>query len=295
MEVTLASLLKLHLLITCCYGQLPVQTPPKTTPSALPQNGGNCHSGLVEEYKQDIILLLQTTVDLRFFSQNQSTCGCGNSNWTRVVNLDLTHSAGDCPSGWTLYPSPRSCGRNRTQLEASAIFAVQGKTYSRVCGKVLAYQKGHTDAFGASGIRSLGGIGGVYMDGVSLTHGLRTSRTHIWSFATGAYASGDTRIPTCPCSDSTPWPGTVPSFIGDSYSCETGNPGPSFSSGTVYIDDPLWDGKGCGPSSTCCQQPPYFCASLPQATTDDLELRIMTDELASGEDIRVFAVELYVK
>ena len=32
----------------------------------------------------------------------------------------------------------------------------------------------------------------------------------------------------------------------------------------VFMDDPLWDGEGCGGSSTCCSfnTPPYFCQHL---------------------------------
>jgi hypothetical protein len=42
-----------------------------------------------------------------------------------------------------------------------------------------------------------------------------------------------------------------------------------------YYDDPLWDGEGCGPISTCCRfnNPPWFSKSLPKPTTDDLEVR----------------------
>ncbi len=287
----------LLLLATCCYGQPPIQIPPKTTlPDILPQDGNSCFSSLLmAQHKQDILLLLQTTVNLRFFSPSSSTCGCGGADWIRVASLDMTQPTTVCPSGWTLYPSPRSCGRNSTQLQALATFTTQGRTYSHVCGKVLAYQKGHPDAFGASVIRSLSGIDGVYMDGVSVTHGSTTRRTHVWSFSAGAYAKGDIRIPTCPCSNSDPHPATVPTFVGDKYFCETGNSGSSFSSTTVYHNDPLWDSKGCGPNSMCCEHPPYFCSSLPQATSDDLEVRIISDELASGEDTRVFVVELYTK
>ena len=43
-----------------------------------------------------------------------------------------------------------------------------------------------------------------------------------------------------------------------------------------YPDDPLWDGVGCGPTSTCCSfnNPPWFCKQLPQPTTDNIELRL---------------------
>ena len=68
---------------------------------------------------------------------------------------------------------------------------------------------------------------------------------------------------------------TVPSFVGNSYFCATGSrdsPG-----NTVLYNNPLWDGVGYTGSNTCCQfnQPPWFCRTLPTATSDDLEVRIL--------------------
>ena len=40
----------------------------------------------------------------------------------------------------------------------------------------------------------------------------------------------------------------MPSFIGNDYFCESGNPDPNGNVPVLfYADDPLWDGKGCGP------------------------------------------------
>ena len=71
----------------------------------------------------------------------------------------------------------------------------------------------------------------------------------------------------------------IPSFIGNDYFCETGVPPgqiQSFSGGhrTFHANDPLWDGGGCDPTSTCCtfNNPPWFCKQLPpRSTNDDLE------------------------
>ena len=40
--------------------------------------------------------------------------------------------------------------------------------------------------------------------------------------------------------------------------------------------DPLWDGQGCGPTSSCCtfNSPPWFNVTLPFPTTDNIEVRI---------------------
>ena len=158
-----------------------------------------------------------------------------------------------------------------------------------MCGRVNAFQRGSTDAFYNSIEGRDPGLEGVYVDGVSLTHGDAGSRQHIWTFVAALYEmdpSYSTRW-VCPCTNTDfAWPHQVPAYIGNDYFCDTGNPGPAFSLTTVYTEDPLWDGEGCGPTSTCCQfnTPPWFCTTLPQPTTDDIELRICGVEGASNED-----------
>ena len=62
----------------------------------------------------------------------------------------------------------------------------------------------------------------------------------------------------------------------------------------MHTDDPLWDGQGCGRTSTCCEfnNPPWFCKQLPQSTTNDIELRICGDEVASN---LIEHVEIYIR
>jgi hypothetical protein len=161
---------------------------------------------------------------------------------------------------------------------------------------VVAYQRGDPEAF-SNGANH--GLEVVYLDGVSLTHGAAGSRQHIWSFAVAEGATGQSSGNVCPCTTNTNWPHQLPSFIGNNYFCDTGNPGPGESATAVYSDDPLWDGEGCGPTNTCClfNTPPWFCTALPQPTTDDLELRICSNGPGSGgnEDILVNLVDIYAK
>ena len=91
----------------------------------------------------------------------------------------------------------------------------------------------------------------------------------------------------------------IPSFVGQNYFCESGLTqysdginGPLFSNG-----DPLWDGQGCGPTSSCCtfNSPPWFNVRLSSPTTDDIEVRICGDEGIGNEDTPVQLIELYVK
>ena len=66
---------------------------------------------------------------------------------------------------------------------------------------------------------------------------------------------------------------------------------------TIFYPEPLWDGDGCGPTSTCCEfnNPPYFCKQLPEATTDDIEVRICASESLDLEDTLIDLVEVFVQ
>ncbi len=138
-------------------------------------------------------------------------------------------------------------------------------------------------------------IDDVYVDGVSLTHG-QNPRKHIWTFA-NAVDEMRSNLYVCPCTKiDTPYTGVVPPFIGNDYFCDTGSR--THYGRHFYSEDPLWDGAGCGGTSTCCQfnNPPWFCKQLPQSTTDDIELRLCANTSpVDNEDIAIETVEMYVK
>jgi len=77
-----------------------------------------------------------------------------------------------CPSNWNTYNDNgiRGCNRrSQTNTCDSVVFPVV-ETYTRVCGKVLAYMRGDPDAF----LNSIVGINSIehsYVDGVSVTYG----------------------------------------------------------------------------------------------------------------------------
>ena len=93
---------------------------------------------------------------------------------------------------------------------------------------------------------------------------------------------------TCPCTNNqySSWPFYIPEFVGKSYFCDTGNRGDGVAT-TYYSNDPLWDGKGCGPFSNCCQfnSPPWFQTALPQTTSDDIELHLCFSLDSGDEDV----------
>ena len=233
---------------------------------------------------------------------NQSPCVCGGSGeWSRIAYLDMNDTTQQCPSNWSLITSPvRGCGRITSSCN-SAIFPVNGRTYSHVCGRVIAYQRGSTEAFWHS-VLFQRNLSDVYIDGVSLTHGVSGTRHHIWSFASALYEQDPNYRTqyTCACTNTNyNWTHSTPSFVGNDYFCDTGNPGPGFREGMYYYPDidPLWDGEGCGPNNTCCEfnNPPWFCKTLPQPTSDDIELRICGSDLTRNEDVIISLVDINVQ
>ena len=221
---------------------------------------------------------------------------CYNSTggWMRVAHLNMTDPNQHCPSGFRLITSPkRTCGTPGSRC-VSTTFPLNGVKYSRVCGKIIGYQYSTIDAFDPYYLDHSRTIDGQYVDGVSLTHG-QTPRKHIWTFA-AAHDEIRSNQWVCPCTkNNTDFSGVVPPFIGQDYFCDTGSTYQV--QAQFYHADPLWDGSGCGSTSSCCgfNNPPWFCKQLPQSTTDDIELRACTDEVSSNEYLALETVEIYVQ
>ena len=147
-----------------------------------------------------------------------------------------------------------------------------------------------------------GSINTLYVEGVSVTHG--NPRQHIWTFANGLDEQGIYRpcnhqyyVSICPCVNRSTDGSYVPSFVGQNYFCESGivQWNGVEHSGVLWSDgDPLWDGQGCGPTSSCCtfNSPPWFNVRLSPPTTDYIEVRICSDD-GVGSDSPIQLIELY--
>ena len=220
---------------------------------------------------------------------------CSGPGWRRVAFINMTDTSYNCPTGLNLTSySKRTCGRSHTTGGrcSSTTFSVGGLPYSRVCGRIRGYQFGATNAF----YYYTQGIDSFYVDGVSLTHGGAGRRQHIWTFATGA-TEVSTSVPSSDCPCDTGNYDRVPAFVGNDYFCESGLHSAWNFQYVLYPSDVLWDGQDCTSTSTCCQlnNPPWFTKNLPNATTDDIELRICTNYEPSVEDIPLELIELYVQ
>ena len=217
----------------------------------------------------------------------------------QVAGVNMTVANSQCPSGLELITSPkRLCRRRNSGGGCSSVtFNLHNIPYSTVCGRVIGYQYYSPDAFSPFRVNQQLTIDGLYVDGVSLTYG-STPRQHIWTFAAALDEVPGHNADSCHCTNSkahVAFTGVIPPFIGDDYFCETGSR-VSFQS-RWYLDDPLWDGEGCGRFSSCCDRDnrPWFCKELPANTTDDIELRVCLDSSRSDEEVGLEIIELYVQ
>ena len=254
---------------------------------------------IVERIRQDINSLINDSVlPTLGTGPGYGACGCGGPGWRRAAYLNMSDPTQTCPPAWELITTPRrSCGRPSNAGDRtcySAMFPAEGIQYSQVCGRIIGYQVGEPQAFYLENTGSPQTIDGPYVDGVSLTYG--NPRKHVWTFANALdeLTTGINPTSRCTCDDPSR-PNPAPSFVGNNYFCETGaNRG--WRSGIFHADDPLWDGQGCGPTSTCCtfNNPPWFCKELPQSTNDDLEVRLCSRSGVSLENTPIGLIEIYV-
>ena len=126
------------------------------------------------------------------------------------------------------------------------------------------------------------------MDGISLTHG--NPRQHIWTFAVALDRQSDNMDSKCPFLFNR----TLPPFVGEDYFCDAGNED-FMDSETGLQTDPLWDRAQmeCVCRGGASVNPPWFYKQLPQATTDDIEMRVCKDE--NGENIALTEIDIYVR
>ena len=220
--------------------------------------------------------------------------------WMKIADINMTKTAAKCPNGLeqTTQSSKTLCRRASSSGGCSSIvFSTHGVPYTKVCGRVIGYQYYSPDAFYSFYTYQSYTIDNQYVDGVSITQ-KTTPRQHIWTFAAGSDEVPSNNKYSCPCTNSLSFvgfTGLIPEFVGNDYFCETGTHVSATSQ--YYFNDPLWDGKGCGRFSTCCDggKKPWFCKELPEAVENDIEVRVCRDSHRSNEDILIEIIELYVQ
>ena len=172
---------------------------------------------------------------------------------------------------------------------ASAQFYMKEVNYQHICGQAKGYQKGGVYAFQVK----MQFIDDAYINGISITVG--SPRKHVWTYAAGLSDDyDDNGNNNCPCAIH---PGPLqPAFVGNHYYCKSGNVG-FRELDCYYINDPLWDGAGCGTGNGCCAQigMPWFYRKLSVSIAEDFEVRICKENIHQDEDIAVEQIELFIR
>jgi len=230
--------------------------------------------------------LVDTSVPLVEFGTDASTrdAVADGGGWRLVELLDPAKDG--CPAPWTFFSTPVGCGVHSPPAcgeNFSSRSFDPGGTYQEVRGFVQGVQYKSTDAFAPPGTHQ--DIDQAYVDGVSITVG--SPRRHVWTFASGLFAK-KTGGNSCPCHGGS----SPPAFVGQAWTCDSGNFDASYSS-KWYTAEPLWDADSQGPGCKSPPQPGWFEVKLASPTTDAIEVRILFE--GCDENVAITALELWVR
>lgn len=207
------------------------------------------------------------------------SAACGTfTEWTEVAKIDVS-TGSECPSGWN-----RSSRNNKTFCSANntkchSVHFTTTQSYKSICGKIRGYQKGKPNGFR----RITKVIDKAYVDGVSITHG--NPRQHIWTYAVSHDSGTDSGMSKCHCG------GDPPPYVGSYYYCDVTKDG----SDDYQLSKPLW--SNCS-EPLCCNYSAmlagWFYRQL-NTTSDDIEVRMCTDQRFDNEALLLDQVELYIQ
>jgi len=128
--------------------------------------------------------------------------------------------------------------------------------YSKVCGRVSGFGIGLPNGFTFHNIRK------NYVDGISITY--NGYKLHIWTFVSK-------RGPVCNCNKD------KPGFVGDNFSCMRVS---------SSVDSFVCECTGCSPE---------FSTTLQHPTSEDIEVRVCTNEERSNEQVAISHLVLYTQ
>ena len=237
---------------------------------------------------------------MQVYCDMNSRCCNSSSGWMRAAFVNMSDPSQECPAGLQLdsLADRRVCAKKVGAGCSSIFFPMFFLPYTRICGRMIAYQEGTTDGFWQYSRDQTITLDNNYIDGYSITVGY--PRTHVWSFAssnTEGGAGADSEF-SCPCARTDVVTNSiVPPFIGNEYFCESGTSNGWAQHNIFYGDDPLWDGTDCPDNSECCtlNNPPWFCKELENEFRSDIEVRYCGDEGLDNEEVPLELIELFVQ
>ena len=237
--------------------------------------------------------MLSEQVALCLESKNSSNSTNTCNGEFRIIASFNTTNGDSCPDGLHTVTNPDNgqiaCGRSVIYGCTSLTFTVD-TPYTCVRGRLRGYQQGSPEAFSKSILSPSLTVDSHYLDGISITHGA-SPRTHLWSYAAGVSEDHANNRYRCPCSVANPSDRpSLPDFIEEHYYCElvTG-----IIPGTIFWDDPLWDGDGCmSAGNECCNHSGEFTREIP-VSSDAIEVRFCGEGLSTA-DVLVNQLEISV-
>ena len=210
---------------------------------------------------------------------------CGGSGWKLAVYRDFRDPDTPCPPPWqqTMYNErPYTCGRPEGSACATVTFSETANLeYSKVCGRIKAYQFG----------TALGSFQSYIQ--------VRNDYIFLWSFIAGVTKSqvnSSFQFVTlrCPCDGGYP-------LSNEYYFCESlieeDNPGTKYDN-HFFHNEVLWDEAGCSSSGDCCSRfdSPYFIRHLPKHLLSIMNIPIEVQICNFGtNNFAIELIELYVK
>ena len=192
---------------------------PDTTPSTIAETIPYNDSTISED-ESHTNRLQENSTDGQSIDQYEAleVVDCGPGLWRRVAYLNMSDPSHQCPPIWREYSANgvRACGRptNATGPSCYSMYYYSIGSYTKVCGRVIGYQVGSTDAFN----EQLNTIDDAYVDGVSITYG--EPRMHIWTYAAGlsnVFISDINALCTCAIPILKILAEDPPSFVGNNY------------------------------------------------------------------------------
>ena len=196
---------------------------------------------------------------IRVYCDMTKSCNNFTGGLTRVAVLNGETRPSICTGDFTIYENTQCVRRSEQAGCSHIIFPLMNMSYSHICGTVESSWFGHPDGF--IGHRTSTTLNENYVDGISLTYGKETSRTHIWTFI----------------ADHRSCPNNIPDYVGNNNTCLK------------------WQ-NSCSSSPKSCS--PSFFRKLEQLVTEDIEMRLCQDQhRTSGggnEGIHFGNMEIYV-
>ena len=196
---------------------------------------------------------------VRVYCDMTKSCGNITRGLTRVALLNNETRPRLCSVDFTIIENSR-CIRNNPGC-SGIVFPLMNMAYSHICGTLEGALFGTPDGFTGRSRSSNTTINDNYVDGISLTYGNESNRTHIWTFI------GDEEVNNLRC------PRNVPEFVGSNYSCLK------------------WRGF-CSRSPNPCSY--KFFRELQRPVSEDIEMRLCQDQRLTHEGIGVENLEIYV-